>query len=92
MTDYDEADDARFNTEGTLRYWVESGADPKKLIVGMPMYGQSFTLQTPTNNGLNAPSRGGGDKGEFTRAKGFLAFNEVNSDSCNPLDLLILTI
>ena len=60
-----------------MKYWVESGADPKKLIMGMPMYGQSFTLRNPTNTGLNSPSSGGGEKGEFTRAKGFLAFNEV---------------
>ena len=44
----------------------------------MPMYGQSFTLNNAGNNGLNAPARTGGTAGEFTRAKGFLAYYEVN--------------
>ena len=67
-----------------MRYWVESGADPKKLMMGMPMYGQSFTLASPSNTGLNSPSTGGGNKGEFTRAKGFLAYNEVRTTYNTP--------
>ena len=45
--------------------------------MGMPMYGQSFTLTSTANNGLNAKSSGGGTAGEFTRAKGFLAYYEI---------------
>lgn len=45
--------------------------------MGMPLYGQSFTLADPSENGLNAKSYGPGEAGEFTRAGGFLAFYEV---------------
>ena len=43
----------------------------------MPLYGQSFTLDSPDTNGLNAPARAKGRAGEFTRAPGFLAYYEI---------------
>lgn len=49
--------------------------------MGLPMYGQSFTLSDANQNGLNAPSYGGGEAGEFTRARGFLAYYEVLMNS-----------
>lgn len=46
--------------------------------MGMPLYGQSFTLADPAERGLNAKTYGPGEAGEFTRAGGFLAFYEVS--------------
>lgn len=46
--------------------------------MGMPMYGQSFSLADNQQNGLNAPTYGGGEAGEETRARGFLAYYEVS--------------
>jgi chitinase len=45
--------------------------------MGMPMYGQSFSLAETTNNGLNVPTYGGGEAGDQTRARGFLSYYEV---------------
>ncbi|KAG7164861.1 chitinase 10-like 4 [Homarus americanus] len=66
-----------FNTNFTIHYWIEKGADRKKLVMGMPMYGQSFTLSMSNNNGLNQGSYGGGEAGQYTRARGFLAYYEI---------------
>ena len=49
--------------------------------MGLPMYGQSFTLSQSKNHGLNQKSYGGGEAGPYTRARGFLAYYEVNSYS-----------
>lgn len=49
--------------------------------MGMPMYGQSFSLADNQDNGLNAPTYGGGEAGDQTRARGFLAYYEVLVDS-----------
>ena len=60
-----------------MNYWASQGADKSKLVMGMPMYGQSFTLDDRSINRLNSPANGRGQAGEFTRAGGFLAYYEV---------------
>ena len=45
--------------------------------MGMPLYGQSFTLNDKKVHGLNAPARQKGRAGDYTRAPGFLAYYEI---------------
>ena len=61
----------------TVHYWLEKGLEKKKLIMGLPFYGQSFTLASAQGNGLGEKTYGGGTAGEFTRARGFLAYYEI---------------
>ena len=61
-----------------MNYWHELGADKNKLVMGMPMYGQTFTIGSSDEHGIGAPApRGGGKKGRFTRQKGFASYYEV---------------
>ena len=60
-----------------MNYWMEKGAPANKLVMGMPLYGQAFTLDKASENGLNAPARQKGKAGQFTRAAGFLAYYEI---------------
>lgn len=66
-----------FNTNFSLNYWAQLGADKEKLILGLPFYGQTFSLASPAEAGLGAAVIGRGEAGEFTRAGGFLAFYEI---------------
>lgn len=45
--------------------------------MGIPTYGQSFTLANANNFGLNAKATGGGQAGPFTRVRGFMAYYEI---------------
>lgn len=45
--------------------------------MGMPLYGQSFSLNDASKHGLNAKATQKGQAGEFTRAAGFLAYYEI---------------
>ena len=58
------------------RYWVGKGCPKNKLVIGVPLYGRTFTLST-SDNSLGAPVSGAGVAGTFTREKGFLAYYEV---------------
>ena len=78
MNFHSEAEVAYFNTNYTLNYWIRLGADPKKIIMGIPLYGQSFTLTNPNDHGLNAPAKATGTQGPYTRQAGFLAYYEVS--------------
>ncbi len=56
---------------------MKRGAPAKKLVMGMPLYGQAFTLGDKRDTGLNAKSSGKGQAGKYTRAAGFLSYYEI---------------
>ena len=66
-----------FNANYSLEYWVSLGADRRRLVMGLPLYGQTFTLPDTLQTGLSSPSLGRGQQGQFTRADGFLAYYEI---------------
>merc|ERR1719273_1426731 len=43
----------------------------------MPLYGQSYTLSSASNNGLGAPTSGAGAAGPYTGQGGLLAYFEI---------------
>jgi chitinase len=59
-------------------YYVKKGVPSSMINVGLGMYGRSFTLSNPGNNGLDASARGAGTAGRFTKEKGFMSYYEVN--------------
>ena len=44
MYAHPEDDNPQFNVEYSIDYWIQLGADPQKLILGMPMYGRADGL------------------------------------------------
>ncbi|KAG8181266.1 hypothetical protein JTE90_018785 [Oedothorax gibbosus] len=73
----DWSPDRLLNIEWTVKYYIKKGADPKKLVVGIPTYGRSFQLSDPDETDIGAPAEGPGEKGEYTREAGYLAYYEV---------------
>ncbi|XP_020858781.1 chitotriosidase-1 isoform X2 [Phascolarctos cinereus] len=65
------------NIDFAVNYWLEAGAPSNKLLLGMPTYGRSFTLSSPSDTGVGAPVSGAGTPGPFTKEGGLLAFYEV---------------
>jgi len=67
-----------YNTDYGIAYWIEKGADPQKLTIGLPLYGRGFQLLHPDNDtGVHAASKDCGIAGPFTRQKGILGWNEI---------------
>lgn len=60
-----------------MKYYINKGADPSKLVLGIPTYGRSFNLVNAEATEIGAPADGAGEKGEATREAGFLSYYEV---------------
>uniref|UniRef100_A0A224YJQ1 chitinase n=1 Tax=Rhipicephalus zambeziensis TaxID=60191 RepID=A0A224YJQ1_9ACAR len=70
-------EEKKLNVETAIKMWLSKGADPNKLLLGMPLYGRTFTLANPSNNGFLAPTVGPGQAGPVTGESGYLGYNEI---------------
>merc|ERR1712242_64581 len=68
-------------TDFAANYWVSKGCPKHKLIVGIPTYGRSWTLGDWSSStweyDINSTAWQQGKAGPLTKAKGFLAYNEI---------------
>lgn len=60
-------------------YYVSHGVPPEMINIGMALYGRSFTLKDPNMNDVGDPVRGAGQRGRYTREKGFISYYEVKT-------------
>lgn len=65
------------SVDSCVNAWLKAGARPEKLIVGIPLYGRTFTLSNTKKNGIGAAASGAGKQGEYSREPGYLSFLEV---------------
>lgn len=49
-------DNQQLSVDAAVKYWLKNGCPSNKLVVGLPLYGRSFTLNDANNNGVNAPA------------------------------------
>lgn len=59
-----------------MGYALRLGVPAKKLLMGIPTFGKSFTLAS-SKSGVGAPISGPGLPGKFTKEGGILAYYEV---------------
>ncbi|XP_078733697.1 chitotriosidase-1-like [Lampetra fluviatilis] len=62
--------------ESSVKIWLRGGVPPQKLVVGLPLYGRSFTLST-ASTGIGAPISGVGFPGRYTKQPGIMASYEM---------------
>lgn len=74
---HDKGAARQLNMNWAAKYWESQGVPKQKLIIGMGMYGRSFTLTDPAHNTVGAPAQGPGQAGQFTREAGFLSYYEI---------------
>lgn len=67
--------------DAAIKALVSNGADKSKLIVGIPLYGQTFELKSPDEHDLGSDVVGPGSPGPFTSQPGMMAFYEICSKS-----------
>lgn len=75
---YDETEESKmYNVNASINYYLDQGAPRSKLVMGIPLYGRSFTLLDRLWTDINSPIKGSGFYGPYTLTKGFVAYNEV---------------
>ena len=67
-----------------MRFYLKLGAERRKLVLGIPTYGRSFTLIDARFNGLQAAAQQAGTKGRNTNEDGYLSFYEVGHKFISP--------
>jgi chitinase len=63
-----------------VKYLLESGASPDKLVLGVQFAGRTFTLADRNLHKIGSPSNGtnwNGLRGPYSRTNGYLGYNEV---------------
>ncbi|GAB1609321.1 chitotriosidase-1-like [Argonauta hians] len=65
-----------------VKRWLELGASPSKLILGIPIYGRGFTFCTSQTH-PGAPNCGKSTPGAFSKEAGILAFAEIQQQVDN---------
>ncbi|CAG5131527.1 unnamed protein product [Candidula unifasciata] len=65
----------QFNVQWAANYWAQKGAPKNKIVIGLPLYGRSFTLSS-SNTGLGAPATAG-HAGPYVRSEGYLSYYEI---------------
>lgn len=67
----------KLTVDFAAKEWARQGAPLEKLIIGMPVYGRTFSLSDPAKFDIGAETLGGGDAGRYTGEEGFLSYYEI---------------
>ncbi|XP_075167829.1 chitinase 8 [Haematobia irritans] len=67
----------QLNFDAIVKYWINQGARRDKLVMGVPLYGRSFTLEDPNNHEVGAPHIGRGMAGQYSVEPGVIGYNEL---------------
>jgi chitinase len=65
------------NCDAAIRYWIDGGADPQKVTIGIAFYGHGYTLQDASKHGLGDTAVAPNDPGPYTDNLGSLGYNEI---------------
>lgn len=69
--------DDDFNVQSSINHWIDVGMPAGKIILGVPMYGRSYTINKKMENGIDSPAGAYGNSGRFTQQSGLLSYYEV---------------
>ncbi|KAK3886344.1 hypothetical protein Pcinc_009500 [Petrolisthes cinctipes] len=66
----------QFSVDFTVQYWMEKGAPADKMVLGVPLYGRSWTL-SGSDISVGAEASGPGSPGPLMVVEGRLSYHEI---------------
>lgn len=66
------------NVDAVVSNWISKGATPQSLVLGIALYGRTYTLSSSSNTRLGAAISGAGVQGTYTAVPGSLSYLEVS--------------
>ncbi|KRG04731.1 chitinase-3-like protein 1 isoform X1 [Drosophila mojavensis] len=64
-----------------IKHWVKQSKMPQKLILGIPLFGQTYTLRDQSKTNVNAPSKGPGLQHVSSKRPGYMTYAEFCSQA-----------
>ncbi|XP_014277586.1 chitinase-like protein EN03 isoform X1 [Halyomorpha halys] len=76
------------NVDAVVRHWLENGAEPNKLNLGIATWGRTWKLNEDSSKSGTPPiiADGPGEKGPHTKTEGLLAYYELCTKLVSPND------
>ncbi|XP_047998532.1 acidic mammalian chitinase-like isoform X1 [Leguminivora glycinivorella] len=68
------------NVKNSVHTWINNGASPSKLVLGLGAYGKTFTLTSLDNTSTGAPVTGAGVGGPYVGESGTYSYLEICED------------
>jgi chitinase len=65
------------NVNFSVNYFIEMGAEPKMIVLGMPFFGTGFILVDAKHVKLHDQANGYSPAGFISGEKGYFGYNEV---------------
>ncbi|XP_063538161.1 acidic mammalian chitinase-like [Cydia strobilella] len=71
------------NVNTSVHVWINNGASPSKLVLGMGSYGKTFTLTSLNDTSTGAPFTAAGAAGPYVAEAGVYSYYEICEDQQN---------
>ncbi|PWA67289.1 glycosyl hydrolase family protein with chitinase insertion domain-containing protein [Artemisia annua] len=70
---------SNLNTDFGIRSWIKAGVPPKQIVMGLPLYGPTWSLKDPKVNTVGAPTTGTGPGNGILVYSKVVDFNRKNN-------------
>ncbi|KAK1407908.1 hypothetical protein QVD17_39535 [Tagetes erecta] len=67
------------STDFGIGSWIQAGVPPEKIVMGLPLYGPTWSLENPENNTVGAPTTGTGPGSGLLVYSQVVDFNKENN-------------
>ncbi|GJP74248.1 hypothetical protein CLOP_g4863 [Closterium sp. NIES-67] len=77
QTALEDPSNPQLSLKGAMAAWITRGLSPSKAMLGLAMYGRTWTLASTSDTGVGAAATGAGQAGPISQEPGILFYEEI---------------